>query len=73
MESRKMVSLEECVKLDRLDDQKVFPVDDFKKVPPLIGLRSIMSPTWYDSIDEKSFLEIADEKKWLLAKIKYGI
>jgi hypothetical protein len=73
MESKKMVSIEECKILDHLDDQNVFPVDDFKKVPPLIGLRSIMSPTWYDGIDEKSYLEIVDEKKWFLAKIKYGI
>jgi hypothetical protein len=69
----KMISFEEAEKLDKLDNEKVFPVKNFREVPFLLGLRSIDPPYWYDLLHIKSCLEIVDEKKWLIAKIKYGI
>jgi hypothetical protein len=68
----KTLSFEEAERLDELDTKKVFPVD-FKKLLPLLGLRTIDPPFWYDRYKKESYLRIVDEKKWLLAKIKYGI
>ena len=68
-----MISFEETEKIDILDDEEVFPVKDFREVPFLLGLKSIAHPYWFDRLNSKSYLEIVDEKKWLLAKIKYGI
>ena len=72
MES-KILSIQQVEILDQLEDKKFFPTKHFNEVPPLLGLRSIDPPYWYDRCKLVSYLEIVDEKKWFLAKIKYGI
>ena len=74
-----MLSYEEAESLHRLSRDIPF-VKGYKnlescsaQVLPLFGLRSIKPPFWIRSSDKTSYLEIVDERKWFLSKIKYGV
>ncbi len=72
MESKVFLSYEEAREIDDIwyeyhykEDEEIFL--------NRMGLRADDLYTWFDSKGYNSLLEIACEKRWLLAKIKYGI
>ena len=72
MESRKILSYNEAVALDDIW-RDILDCEDEEGLLLRIGLRTEDPYVWFDSGEKISLLEIVDEKKWFLAKIKYGI
>ena len=72
MESKVFLSYEEARKLDDLW-YNVLEQECEEILLERVGLRAVDPCAWFDSNANISLLEIIDEKRWLLAKIKYGI
>lgn len=65
--TKRLVELEESGAFSDL-------TDNWRFLPPLLGLRSIDKDRfWYKSDEKQSLLTIHDEKKWLFSRLKYGI
>jgi hypothetical protein len=72
MESKVFISYEETIEVDDIWAE-FFPNELEETFLDRFGLRAEKPCVWFDSKESISLLEIACEKKWFLAKIKYGI
>ena len=74
MKKNKLIPYSDAKKILELQERGSWIAGHWKKVTYKIGLRSThYEGCWCNSTDKVSYLEIVDEKKYLLAKLKYGI
>lgn len=71
------VSFKECKYIIDLYDRGGFYRDNIYSWTELLsalGLQSLHKEMcWINSSEQKSYVFIVDERKWLIAKLKYGI